>query len=138
MSADQLRAAARVLRERALEAAPHPWESIAAGAWTGRIFAADSEMIAKVSTEVSDDHSNAEYIATMHPGVALALADWLDKADDVGDGFIPDEAFRVADQILGDADRPTRHIYTFSDEHGVTSRESCSCPLGEDHEWDAS
>lgn len=103
MTAETLREAARVLRERALEAAPHPWESIAAGAWTGRVFAADSEMVAKVSTEVSDDHSNAEYIATMHPGVALALADWLSKEATLSEGFAPREALAVAEAILGGA-----------------------------------
>lgn len=45
---------------------------------------------------------------------------------------------RPEDEITREGGRMTTHIYTSSDEHGVTSRESCSCPLGEDHEWDAS
>lgn len=80
MSADRLREAARVLREDS-EAASR---SDAEGPWTWRVTGdkkwavvmdADGSWMAQV-----DDDDRAAYIATMHPGVGLALADWLDNA----------------------------------------------------------
>ena len=49
---------------------------------------------------------HAAYIATMHPGVGLALADWLDRvAEHSGRyaGVLVDDALRLADLILGGA-----------------------------------
>lgn len=77
---DTIRAAAKQMRERALAATPGPWESVPAGAWTGRVFGSDHEMVAKTSTNAPNQHAAAEHIAGMHPAVALAVADWLDSA----------------------------------------------------------
>jgi hypothetical protein len=49
------------------------------------------------------DHADAEYITSMHPGVALALADWLDRTvtdDEYGEVTGFDEALAVARACL--------------------------------------
>lgn len=78
MTADLLRRAAAKLREHASAASASPWVAEADGlVWPPRIGDPVSG-----STEVED----AEYIARMHPPVALALAELLDHlADDVSD-----------------------------------------------------
>lgn len=79
---ETLREAAKVLRERAEAATPEPWEVVGGGEYVqgpGILVAPDD---GGVTT------TDADLIATMHPGVALALADWLDKAAD-GDGLMP-------------------------------------------------
>jgi hypothetical protein len=51
--------------------------------------------------------TDARYVATMHPGVGLALADWLDDDAEMCESLTlanlgPDEAaLRIADLILG-------------------------------------
>ena len=90
MSSDELRQAAATLRERA-EAATHPgygWRlGDTAGAnevWAPRDPADhDAFMIATTATRLNPapgvrGYADADYIAMMHPGVGLALADWLD------------------------------------------------------------
>lgn len=70
MSAELLRKAATILRERAEAATVAPWEAFADGlVWADRL---GDPVSGSTLTEDSD------YIATMHPGVGLALADWLD------------------------------------------------------------
>lgn len=100
---DRLREAARVLRQRAWAATPGPWIAEYSKPSGHCVIDAEStnclDSVAR-ATHFRDSR-DARFIATMHPGVALALADWLDEAGQVGDGFIPDEAFRVADLILG-------------------------------------
>lgn len=77
MSVELLRRAAKVLREAAEAASAGPWHAHPDGlVWPERIGDPVSG-----STEVED----ADYIALMHPPVALALADWLNlKADCAG------------------------------------------------------
>lgn len=94
MSAQRLRDAAKVLRERAEKC--DPWQGDDDhGSW---------------ADEYRTDEGNgtdAALIQIMHPGVALALADWLDvEADEqetlggaTGAGAM---GHRVADLILGD------------------------------------
>ena len=63
----------------------------------------------------SSDQAHADYIAAMHPGVALALADWLDdeagfidaiKAHADGDpSVLAPHALAVADAVLGSEQR---------------------------------
>ena len=98
MSAQRLRDAAKVLRELAQAATPGPWEAGEACVWT------DADLPSRVV--VSDgrdgdggawDEADAAFIATMHPGVALALADALD-AHIQNHGFA---LVAVADLILG-------------------------------------
>lgn len=113
---ERLRAAARVLRERAEDAATAH----------GIDWFASDDALYRVQTETADGrrgetHScsacggiastaeeTAAYIATMHPPVALALADWLDaeaqdRSHDPGehDGSPSGYALAVADAVLG-------------------------------------
>ena len=82
--AEIMRSAATMMRERAEAASPGPWHQMCMGsdgcqvlndghlrerkhvAWSGR-------------KEWKADHADAEYIASMHPLVALAVAGWLNE-----------------------------------------------------------
>lgn len=96
MSADRLREAARVLRERAE----------ACDLWQG-----DDDHGSWADEYRSDggNGTDAALIRTMHPGVALALADWLDACGDFMADYPAyrhdgeDYAARVADLIVGSA-----------------------------------
>ena|SRR5690606_5605766 len=107
MSADRLREAAKVLRERAEAASEGPWWDIRAGLpGTDAEWIVDSDPTFIASTHIDSDRgkSDATYIATMHPGVGLALADWLDADADLSDDMdmpCEDEAVRLAGLILG-------------------------------------
>ena len=99
MSADLLRRAATVLRERAEDAAPGPWEV----SW-GAVRGPEQHAVA------SPARRDGLYIATMDPIVGLALADWLDRAAWAEDmsGYKPqvphkDHALTVARAVLGEA-----------------------------------
>lgn len=70
MSAEDLRAAARLLRERAREATVGPWTPADDG-----LVWAEPPGDPVCGAEQQDD---ADYIALMHPPVALALARALD------------------------------------------------------------
>ena len=83
MTADRLRQAARVLRERA-EATS--WSPECGGWWRPDDQPPWAAKVAEADIDVAECRfpPNADYIATVHPGVGLALADWLDKtADDL-------------------------------------------------------
>jgi hypothetical protein len=82
MSADLLRRAAAKLREHAQAAPEGPWVSLDDG---DRLVALRPDSTFEkgfryLVDEPIDDTSIAEYFALMHPPVALALADLLDKA----------------------------------------------------------
>lgn len=62
MSAELLRRASKKLREHAELATSGPWSRADILAWADLV-----------------DEVDAEYIALMHPPVALALAEWLDE-----------------------------------------------------------
>lgn len=116
MSADRLREAARVLRERAQAATSGPWEASTSTnptyvAQVGHLAERDPSYIAACGpASVGGDHA-ASYIATVHPGVGLALADWLDTAANNAErnGWMAGyteamrgtSAVRIADLILG-------------------------------------
>ena len=115
MSADRLREAARVLRERAEAATPGPWLHIPAsvcgpGTLGGGMTGDPEEHVYMGNQHPPED---AAYIATMHPGVGLALADWLDTAANNAErnGWMAGyteamrgtSAVRIADLILGGA-----------------------------------
>ena len=65
----ELREAARLMRERATLVPPPPWHLIGCQVNTDD----PGNVIAQ-----SGLPDRAQYIASMHPGVALAVADWLD------------------------------------------------------------
>lgn len=111
MSAERLRAAAALMRERAKSVPePSPWlvmRSLAVvSAPAGRI----AMTVASTFPTGGSDRQRAasEYIASWHPVVALAVAAWLDScatyAEDWGQragDFIDAEALSVADAYLG-------------------------------------
>jgi len=68
--AETMRRAAKRMRERAEHAAPSPWKQN------------DTEVIDGDQETVVDglNPANAEHIADMHPGVAHAVANWLQLA----------------------------------------------------------
>jgi len=89
----ELRDAARLMRERAQAATSGPWETPpeCPGEITYGYRREGSSHIATwiATIDVSDEDiseaelgANAEHIASMHPGVALAVADWLDRFAD--------------------------------------------------------
>jgi hypothetical protein len=79
VSASTLRAAAALIRERANAAAPGPWS------WGNRgISGDDFEDVLPTGTIDERFGPNAAYIATMHPDVALAVADLIDTILKVG------------------------------------------------------
>jgi hypothetical protein len=95
-----LRRAAELMRERAEHAAilnPSPWTVAIEGTpevpW---VKSGKGGVIAPAYLV------EAEHIAAMHPGVALALADWLD--DEATNGIAPDPnpALKFARTYLGE------------------------------------
>ena len=123
MSAARLREAAKALRERAEDATPGPWFLDKGGA--AGVYTAPDPTPTSVDIAWSHDLGVEAYIAMMHPGVALALADWLGvqarRAEEVADSLpfgsssLPAilevsvtgwaEALRVAEAILGGDER---------------------------------
>ena len=104
---ETLREAAKVLRERAGAATPGPWE--AAQDHLTHSVGADVRSVPSGGYAAADccgyqgasTNEDAAYIATMHPGVALALADWLDETA----RWVPimEEPLAVAEAVLGGA-----------------------------------
>lgn len=84
--AAELRAAANLLRESALNARrvlPEPW-TISRGPTDGGgvIYAENGWIVADRSCDEPGDSVDLPYIALMHPGVGEALADWLEATAD--------------------------------------------------------
>lgn len=79
-AAEFLREAATLLRERAEKATPGPW-IVQEHDGQANVLAA-SVPVAMDSDEYygygACSPANAQYLVAVHPGVALALADWLD------------------------------------------------------------
>jgi hypothetical protein len=109
---EDLREAARLLRERAGKATPGPWEDDG-----GEIHGAHVGIWVGETLQIRDlglTNANSAYIAALHPGVGLALAVWLDwmvdaqeaaEVDDIHDrGYVVDGlnlALAVARAYLG-------------------------------------
>ena len=98
--ADELRTAAETLRKLAADATPAPWTwkrwhsdtcpadcddptcfLLIVGSPCGPVGDADvdREVFAVERSVQERGESDADYIAAMHPGVGLALADWLES-----------------------------------------------------------
>lgn len=118
MSADLLREAAALMRERAQAATDggHGWRLDdlpgANEVWADRDSAGwDAFMVATTATRLNPNpgaagHADATHIASWHPAVALAVADWLDREVirwGVEDQPISDGAITVARTYLGRA-----------------------------------
>ena len=110
MSAAVLREAAALMRERAEAATAGPWRVGAEGSEGSRVNPKtgdkreDSHWIASVNGRVQpEDGYNATHIASWHPAVALAVADWLeDEAEWVEAGSAADgPALVLATTYLG-------------------------------------
>lgn len=112
--AAELRAAADKLRRLAAAATQGPWEGVVddhgrkgidASVWADSIGYYVTEKISSGARHTAD----ATYIAAMHPGVGIALADWLDEQAQFDQLFRegglptpePARALAVARQILG-------------------------------------
>lgn len=94
--AETLRRAAKLMRERAEAATPWPWAWEATGdkdsSWavgfvqdedgnplTGEIGQGEGIVIDGVCESIAGNPTDGAHIAAMHPGLALAIAEWLDK-----------------------------------------------------------
>lgn len=82
----ELRTAADLMRQRATAATMGPWKPMVLGS-EGYLVLADwgtvrdrgRYRIARFGMKDWDtDKADAEYVASMHPGVALKIADWLE------------------------------------------------------------
>lgn len=92
MSAELLREAAAKLRRLAENASPGPWSAEdrptfgAGGVPVSCVWDADDALV--VESHIPND-PDVDLIASMHPGVALSAADWLDataaRADEIAD-----------------------------------------------------
>lgn len=136
MSAELLRQASTILRERAEDATPGPWDSehhigeeilvnagtartqwrevrgvrlgTAPSSWksTDRILERGADDAFEEPEDIQQWAADADYIATMHPGVGLALANWLYAVAhnwDAQSTGLQADATDVARQILGSA-----------------------------------
>jgi len=76
MSAETLRRAAALMRERANSASDGPWTT---GEYAMSVMSNGSNILnGCCDGDGYTDHADAEHIASWHPAVALAVADWLD------------------------------------------------------------
>ena len=78
---EELRSAASTLRRTAEQATPGPWAPADGSIPYGhRVGTADQTDWVAWTGAITEERSEADaaHIATMHPGVSNALADWLD------------------------------------------------------------
>jgi hypothetical protein len=116
------------MRERALAATPGPWKAhgqhddwYVSGTASGQVSTGiNEEPSLPEFLMIERDRQDAEFIAGMHPVVALAVADWLEREAaqaKVLDGYEGTEVYRlmlegyrlplaVARAFLGEAEGP--------------------------------
>lgn len=110
--ADTVRRAAKLLRERAQKATPGPWHigNAVDPTTTCNVHAFPS------ARGVADTVAwlDAEFIATVHPAVALLIADsWEQQAHDMADlEAYETDAGGVLRQVVRTEDRGTHHDWT--------------------------
>lgn len=106
-----IRRAARDLRTRAEAATEGPWQAVAAR-WLGETYSAvlagdgmpedPSTWLMATGSNEEARKANADYAASVHPLVGLAVASWLDDAAQAWDeGVEWDDALDVARVYLG-------------------------------------
>jgi hypothetical protein len=86
--AAELRAAAERLRQAATTATPGPWHVTVCGPNDDDAYVVSPSRPVVIAEEPAGagGQQDAAFIAAMHPGVGLALADWLDAvSSDIGD-----------------------------------------------------
>lgn len=94
--ADTLREAATLIRERANGSTAGPWS--AAEQTHGEWYGLQSQWTALGNVF---EKTEADHIASWHPAVALAVADWLEDAARVPDLWVNPAALTVARTYLG-------------------------------------
>ncbi|MEV7492230.1 ParB N-terminal domain-containing protein [Streptomyces anulatus] len=101
--ADLLRAAAEKLRALSSAATPGPWKMTGVGDFGWSVSAPGVE-----TPDTEQGRTDAELIALLHPGVGLALANWLESAAERLGGteaplaaLLDPSALAVARQLLG-------------------------------------
>lgn len=106
MTVEKLREAAALIRSRAEVAtgASHHWDSNPAHVGVGRVFCGQV-LVAKTDETMGGEHANAEHIASWHPAVGIAVADWLEvTATDVGTSSLAfHAALAFANAYLGES-----------------------------------
>jgi hypothetical protein len=116
--AAQLRAAAKLMRERAGKATPGPWKHMCLGS-EGCTTIRDSGTIRERGRgrvamhgwkDWQADHADAEFVAMMSPPVALLLADLLEDEARLEFGAMPDTPLLLARAILGVPEEAERAI----------------------------
>ena len=80
MSAEALRRAAALIRERAEAATPAPWLAFTAKKGGGYVHGVTTGLDEDYESDlfVGSTRGDAIHIASWHPAVALAVAEWLD------------------------------------------------------------
>ena len=106
MSAETLRRAASLMRERAGAAPPSPWATRATT--HGDPANGPTHIVVENSLGLISDHdydkwggTSAEHIASWHPAVALAVADWLDAVAEAWPISEPDYGLSVRAEAVG-------------------------------------
>lgn len=105
--------AAGRMRQTALAATPGPWQHMCLGSEgclvlraTGTLRERGHGRVARFGQkDWQPDHADAAYVTGMHPLVALAVADWLDRFGDPVYCYGPaefDSALNIARAYLGD------------------------------------
>lgn len=109
--AEIIRLAAERLRNAAAKATPGPWDHMCLGSEGCLVLRAHGTIRERGKGRVARfgqkdwqaDHADAEFVTSMSPLVASALADWLDAAAQAWDeGMEWDEALIVARAYLGE------------------------------------
>ena len=77
-NADLLRRAAALMRERAEGATPGPWHDVKMGSEGSVVLNDGVNILTGRKPATCREFADAEHIASWHPVVALAVADWLD------------------------------------------------------------
>lgn len=107
--AETLRKAAALMREKAEAASLGPWHEMCLGS-EGCMVLNNGRLRERKHVSFSGrkewkaDHADAEFIASMHPLIGLALADLLDDSAAYYEGLSADEADFVAAALGGDVD----------------------------------
>ena len=123
--AERLRAAATRLREVAGDATPGPWVAGVRCVWG---LHSDDEIV--VDGDDGDGgvlrEADADYIAMMHPPVALALADWLDSEAAVQGSMEP--MANLISLTIEKAGGPAGYVRIGTDEDGNPQMQADSSP----------
>jgi hypothetical protein len=106
---DVLRQAAARMRERAEAATPGPWVGEFSGKTGPVVMDAESRNALDHLAQCKHYRAqfDAEHIASWHPAVALAVADWLEREADWwdqngADWYAAEQALAVARAYLGE------------------------------------